>query len=437
METGDHGLAANHSGQPGAFGLLSFRAGSAENRFAKAAKDDDAEVPVYIWNEFLARGLSPTALSPAQLVGLDAYRAFLLVRWRRLLCLSFLRYLRAEHGSRWWENESEDARRDREVGRECLWRASEATWWNWDAGSTLFFWRWPKPYRVMARDGDRVKRITALPRNKSTQKNEPDAERKSKMVKKLVKIRHRNYIAVGLVLCTTYFFSVQKGEDDIHMVYDATACGLNECVWAPNFGLPTVQSVLFGLTLTSYMADQDLGEMFLNFPLDLSMQAFARVDLTDYLRGEENEPLPYHRWTRCLMGFRPSPYLAVRASIWAEDVARGDPNDLENPLRFDGVVCNSPGVATYDPSMPWVYKFVVVNGERKVAGDVTSFIDDYRPTGYSDEHCWRVSCRVAQLLQYLGIQDERRPPSQTPGAWAGAVIRILEEGIGVAVSDEK
>jgi len=47
---------------------------------------------------------------------------------------------------------------------------------------------------------------------------------------------------------------------------------------------------------------------------------------------------------------------------------------------------------------------------------------------------------VVVVLQYLGIQDasrKRRPPSQAPGAWAGAVIRILKEGIGVSVPQEK
>eukprot|EP00956_Cyclotella_meneghiniana_P019471 scaffold33317_cov124-Cyclotella_meneghiniana.AAC.1 len=35
------------------------------------------------------------------------------------------------------------------------------------------------------------------------------------------------------------YFAVPKGEKDWRIVYDATASGLNECVWAPSFWLPT------------------------------------------------------------------------------------------------------------------------------------------------------------------------------------------------------
>jgi hypothetical protein len=52
------------------------------------------------------------------------------------------------------------------------------------------------------------------------------------------------------------------------MVYDATKCGLNELVWAPNFFIPSVESMVDLLDSKSWMADIDLGGMFLNFPLD-------------------------------------------------------------------------------------------------------------------------------------------------------------------------
>jgi hypothetical protein len=43
-------------------------------------------------------------------------------------------------------------------------------------------------------------------------------------------------------------------------------------------------------------------------------------------------------------------------------------------------------------------------------------------------------------LQYLGIQDtprKRRPPSQTPGAWASAIFKITPEKISVSVTQSK
>jgi hypothetical protein len=43
------------------------------------------------------------------------------------------------------------------------------------------------------------------------------------------------------------YFAVPKGDDDIRMVYDATANKLNECVWVPTFWLPTIDSLVRAL----------------------------------------------------------------------------------------------------------------------------------------------------------------------------------------------
>ena len=34
-----------------------------------------------------------------------------------------------------------ELQRDLEVGRDATARAVDSSWWSWDAGSTLFFWR--------------------------------------------------------------------------------------------------------------------------------------------------------------------------------------------------------------------------------------------------------------------------------------------------------
>ena len=43
------------------------------------------------------------------------------------------------------------------------------------------------------------------------------------------------------------YFAVPKGDDDIRIVYDATANKLNECVWVPSFWLPTLDTLLRAL----------------------------------------------------------------------------------------------------------------------------------------------------------------------------------------------
>ena len=102
------------------------------------------------------------------------------------------------------------------------------------------------------------------------------------MVKKLLKVKNRRYFQEGLVEALTTFFGVSKGEFDIQIVYDGTASGLNEVLWAPWFSLPTVSSHLRAVEPGTYMADVDLGEIFLNFFLDASISAQPLLELIVY-----------------------------------------------------------------------------------------------------------------------------------------------------------
>jgi hypothetical protein len=52
------------------------------------------------------------------------------------------------------------------------------------------------------------------------------------------------------------------------MFYDASKCSLNDLVLAPNFFIPSVDTIVDLLDVNSWMGDINLGEMFLNFPLN-------------------------------------------------------------------------------------------------------------------------------------------------------------------------
>eukprot|EP00956_Cyclotella_meneghiniana_P030671 scaffold78001_cov41-Cyclotella_meneghiniana.AAC.2 len=55
------------------------------------------------------------------------------------------------------------------------------------------------------------------------------------------------------------YFAAPKGKADWQVVYDATAIsGLNECVWAPSFRLPKVDSLVRALDEDSWMVDRDI-----------------------------------------------------------------------------------------------------------------------------------------------------------------------------------
>ena len=87
------------------------------------------------------------------------------------------------------------------------------------------------------------------------------------------------------------FFDVPKGEDDIRLVYDGKANGLNACVWVPTFWLPTLDSLLRSLDENYWMTDRDVGDMFLNYQLHHTVVPFTGIDLSPmYEKGEKAEP---------------------------------------------------------------------------------------------------------------------------------------------------
>jgi hypothetical protein len=107
-----------------------------------------------------------------------------------------------------------------------------------------------------------------------------------KVVEKLCSAKEKGYIDLGLIYSLLSFFEVPKGLTDIRMVYDGTTSGLNEVLWAPWFPLPTIDSLLRSVEPGTWMADNDVGEMFLNFVLHESIQALCGVDLSKYLPEE-------------------------------------------------------------------------------------------------------------------------------------------------------
>ena len=144
----------------------------------------------------------------------------------------------------------------------------------------------------------------------------------------------------------------------------------------------------------------DFGEMFHNFPMAEGLRKCAGVELRS---GGEVVML---RWTRLFMGMRPSPYNAVRYYYWGEEFARGDPSLGSNPMGYDSIRMNLPGMDSYDPSFPKIAKWNSVR--QSVAGDVITFVDDVRIVGSSKENCHEVHRQVASRFQFLGMQDAPR-----------------------------
>jgi len=308
-------------------------------------------------------------------------------------------------------------------------------------GSSTFHWQWPQHYQTTIRDGlppwfmERPK-PTLVP-----QRGEPDPAVRDLITKKLSKIRAWGYVQPGYVRALTSFFSVPKGEDDIRLVYNGTKSGLNDCLWAPWFRLPTVDQLLRSVVPGTYMADIDVGEMFLNFTMHERMQPYAGVDFTLYFPEELTKGRKltlWERWVRCGMGFKSSPYNTGQAMLMADEFIRGSPSDPCNIFCYDTVILNLPGMVNYDPAKPWVLKFCTARGQ--IAPDFFVYVDDVRATGFTADVCWQVTRKIGYTYNYLGIQDaprKRGGPSLEAGPWAGSTLFTSRGEVFVTVTMDR
>ena len=54
------------------------------------------------------------------------------------------------------QGQLEEMWKDYIVGMDAIERALGASYWEWEVGSTVFFWRWARPYRKEMCDGMKV-----------------------------------------------------------------------------------------------------------------------------------------------------------------------------------------------------------------------------------------------------------------------------------------
>jgi hypothetical protein len=155
-----------------------------------------------------------------------------------------------------------------------------------------------------ARDGMKIFVQAPLPMKMSAARR-LDPDKAVLLGPKLDKVRLRQYILPRPLESLTDFFDVPKGDDDIRVVYNGTPSGLNEALWAPGFLLSNADMAARLLMFYSFMVDADLGEMFLNFPMDPAIKPHAGVEITG-LRNHLTKQLPkgriLERWEHLFMG---------------------------------------------------------------------------------------------------------------------------------------
>jgi hypothetical protein len=173
---------------------------------------------------------------------------------------------------------------------------------------------------------------------------------------------------------------------------------------------------------------------FLNFVLH-DLQALSGLDLSNYF-GDGG--VLWERWVQAAFGLRGSPYQACQAVLVAKEYILGDRKDPKNVFRWDVVRMNLPGSKDYNPSIPWVSKIRLEDGN--IAADLFLYVDDGRLTGNSQDEVNQATRVATSRLQKLGVQDaprKRRWGSRRPGAWAGSIVEATNDGVYVTVLQEK
>jgi hypothetical protein len=145
---------------------------------------------------------------------------------------------------------------------------------------------------------------------------------RAKVKEKIFKVVKRRYLLTSGIKVKSLikYFAVPKGEDDICLVYDATANKLNNCVWVPTFWLPTIDSLVRALDKDSWMTDRDVGDMFLNFQLHESVKPFTGVNLSSLYESEAETGPRWAVWDQNLMGFAMSPYNSIKMVLIAKEI---------------------------------------------------------------------------------------------------------------------
>ena len=90
---------------------------------------------------------------------------------------------------------------------------------------------------------------TPGPTTKEAQPRIFDPVKRKQVQSKIEKVLYRRQMlctGVDIKLLIRYF-GVPKGENDIRVVYDATANRLNEAIWVPSYWLPTIDTLLRAL----------------------------------------------------------------------------------------------------------------------------------------------------------------------------------------------
>ena len=133
----------------------------------KAVKEDDAGVPVHLWNDILISTYPAPSVLDAKsrqflCTALNKFRNFTFRIWFQYVYLSFMRYFQNQRttGTQLYldingpldtsQASSEDFCKYVEAGIYCFHLITKCSWWQWNNGSRILLWRCTPKFRIFA-----------------------------------------------------------------------------------------------------------------------------------------------------------------------------------------------------------------------------------------------------------------------------------------------
>lgn len=411
----------------------------------KAAQADDAEVDLSQWahpNETPKIGWARNVL-------------------RRLVAKWWI-YHQTKLARRLLEDmDSETEQEDIDAINDCIRRIKGCTYWSWNRGSRIGFYKFPPEWRNDFRDGIRFWKLTNPPKGFMRNMKAPSREAELLTRLKLFKLKYQYYIESGKVTLLCPRFTVPKIvlEDgtiaDVRCVWDCTINGLNATLYAPGFMLPTAldaedqvvkwlsvnvgEHLRLGSPVTDYstqeassfirtkQGDIDVGQHFNNFRVHPQDQHCLGVRYT-YTNNEEGaeEKEVLLRFTSCPFGLATSPYLCCQGQSRITEHCKGDPDNPKNEFQFNTCHLNLPFSKDHDPSLPEV---MLLRKDGELATTEVTFVDDIRVAGrvkegeydHAKDGCKQLRSRMNSHFSQAADRKYRQP-SPRAGAWNGLII---------------
>ena len=152
----------------------------------------------------------------------------------------------------------------------------------------------------------------------------------------------------------------------------------------------------------SWLADNDYGDMFLNFALHPDLQKFCRIDLSQlFPELTKNQAQMYVGvWLCNAMGLSSSPYASIQGALRAKQIITtelmGDRHAEQNAYQWEHIIKNLPFSRDYVVAS--LLKLRKVRKDGDLASEVVQYVDDLRIVAHSKEQAWLASSQIAKGL---------------------------------------